>query len=329
MNEEQKPQYDQMVAQIPVGVYRFRTSPDGKMTFEYVNRQFCQMLATTSEALYGDAQIAFDLVHPEDREDFVHQNEEVMKTHQPFSWEGRVIIDGEIKWFRISSIPEVLECGDIIWNGVQIDITERKEVEKALRDANTLLENRLAEIEKLQSQLREHATRDYLTDLYNRRYLDETIERELARANREARKLSVVMMDIDQFKGVNDIFGHQAGDEVLMALGTLLKEKSRSSDIACRYGGDEFVVVMLNASVDDAYRRAQEWLNAFAKKRFVVGAKTFATTLSMGIAAYPLHGSSPLGIFQAADEALYHSKKYRNTVTISRRTATGMLRSID
>ena len=120
MNEEQKPQYDQMVAQIPVGVYRFRTSPDGKMTFEYVNRQFCQMLATTSEALYRDAQIAFDLVHPEDREDFVHQNEEVMKTHQPFSWEGRVIIDGEIKWFRISSIPEVLECGDIIWNGVHI-----------------------------------------------------------------------------------------------------------------------------------------------------------------------------------------------------------------
>jgi diguanylate cyclase (GGDEF)-like protein len=286
------------------------------------------MLEINADVLYHDADAAFNLIHPEDAGTFIQLNQEVMRTHQPFIWEGRVIIAGEIKWFRIASIPVMQDGGDIVWNGVQIDITERKEVESALRDANTLLANRLAEIEKLQAQLREHAVRDYLTDLYNRRYLDETIERELARSNREARKLSVVMMDIDQFKGVNDIYGHQAGDEVLMSLGTLLKEKSRSSDIACRYGGDEFVVVMLNASVDDAYKRAEEWLKAFSKKRFTINDQKFSTTLSMGIAAYPLHGSSPLGIFQAADEALYHSKKYRNTVTISRRTATGRLRSI-
>lgn len=329
MSNNPKSDFDQLIANIPVGVYRFRTSLQGEMTFDYVNCRFCEMLGVSAEDLYKDSKYAFDTIHQDDFESFISLIQQVIQTRETFFWEGRAIVDGNVKWLRITSIPELLSSGDIVWNGVQMDITELKEVEKALRDANTLLENRVAEIEDLQAQLREQTIRDYLTGLFNRRYLDETMEREIARSNREARNLSIVIMDIDHFKGVNDVHGHQAGDEVLVALGAMLKASSRSSDIACRYGGDEFVVVMPNASAKDALKRGEEWLKTFAQKRFSVNETVFSTTLSIGIAAYPLHASSPRGLFQAADEALYYSKMYHDRVTISRRIATGRLRPLE
>jgi len=216
----------------------------------------------------------------------------------------------------------------LVWSGIQTDVTERKRVEQALREANAQLEKRVGEIEALQAKLREQAMRDYLTGLFNRRYLDETMEREIARATRDARRLSVVMMDIDHFKGINDTYGHQAGDMVLIELAKLLQKLSRASDIACRYGGDEFVVVMPNASADQAFKRAEEWREAFAQMKFRTEEKKFKTTLSMGIATYSLHASSAQGVFQAADQALYQSKLHNNKVTISRRIATSTLRSI-
>jgi diguanylate cyclase (GGDEF)-like protein/PAS domain S-box-containing protein len=321
-------QYEQIAKYIPIGIYRARTTAQEQLVFEYVNQQFCEMLNLSSEDLYRDASNAFSTIHPDDLGVLVNLNREVMKTRQPFFWEGRAVIDGKIKWLRIESKPEPLDNGEIIWHGIQTDITERKQAESAFRDANTLLENRLAEIEQLQGQLREQAIRDYLTGLYNRRYLDETIEREIARSKREANKLSVVMMDIDHFKGINDTYGHQAGDMVLIELGALLNKYSRSSDIACRHGGDEFVVVMPNASPDAARKRANEWRRAFEGKRFSFEGKRFATTLSIGIASFPLHASSPKGVFQAADQALYQSKMHNNMVTVSRRIATNTLRSI-
>jgi diguanylate cyclase (GGDEF)-like protein/PAS domain S-box-containing protein len=321
-------QYEQFAKYIPVGIYQARTTTQEQLTFEHVNQRFCEMLNLSPEEVYEDSKNVFDIIHPDDLNALLNSNTEVMRTRQSFLWEGRALVRGKQKWLRVESRPELLDNGDVLWHGVQIDITDRKQVERAIRDANTLLENRLAEIEALQEQLREEAIRDYLTRLFNRRYLDETIEREISRAEREARKLSVVMMDIDHFKGINDTFGHQAGDLVLTELGALLKRYSRASDIACRHGGDEFVVVMPNASAEDAHKRADEWRRIFESKRFTFGGRRFATTLSMGIASYPVHASSPKGVFQAADQALYQSKMHNNTVTISRRVATRRLRSI-
>lgn len=209
-----------------------------------------------------------------------------------------------------------------------VKILNRKRAEDALRDANQQLEKRLVEIENLQTQLREQAVRDYLTDLFNRRYLEETLVREIALAKRESNPLSIVIMDIDDFKAVNDSFGHPAGDFVLKELGRLLKKRSRSSDIACRHGGDEFVVVMPKASADNAFKRADEWRNTFAQKKFAFDGKVYRITLSIGIATFPLHASSPKGIFQAADQALYRSKTQHDKVTISSRNATGLLRNL-
>ncbi len=328
ISNNHKAHYDQLVKHIPVGVYRFRTTLQEQMTFEYVNHQFCELLGVSARDVYRDSKFAFSTIHPVEFEKFMALNREVIQTQQPFMWEGRVIVSGEIKWLRIASSPEPLENGATVWSGAVMDITDRKNAEKALQEINAVLEKRLAEIEKLQKLLHDQAVRDYLTGLFNRRYLDETIEREVARAQREKGQLSVVMMDIDHFKGINDTYGHQAGDMVLIELGHLISKFSRTSDIACRYGGDEFVVVMPNASPDQALKRADQWRVAFSKERFTYNERRFATTLSMGIAAFPEHASSSNGVFQAADQALYKSKMNNNLVTISRRVSTSRLSSI-
>jgi diguanylate cyclase (GGDEF)-like protein len=203
-----------------------------------------------------------------------------------------------------------------------VRILERKRAEADLQEANSLLEVRVREIEKLQAELREQAVRDYLTGLFNRRYLEETLERELSRARRGSVPLSVVIIDIDRFKEINDSYGHSAGDAVLEGLGAMLAADSRASDIACRYGGDEFVVVMPGASIGDALRRAEGWRRKFAKKAFVFDGERCATTLSMGVAAFPAHGSSVNGLLQAADQALYRSKVFNDRVSVSPRSPT-------
>jgi diguanylate cyclase (GGDEF)-like protein/PAS domain S-box-containing protein len=328
MREDLEHKFDQLIKSIPIGVYRFRTSPQGAMKFEFVNQWYCDMLGISAADAYQDPGAVFNKVHPDEINAFMRLNREVIQSKQAFEWEGRFVIDGEIRWFRIESRPEQLANGDLVWSGIQTDITDRKRVEEALRKANTLLENRVAEIEALQAQLRDQAIRDYLTGLFNRRYLDETMDREIARATRESHRISVVLIDIDHFKGINDTFGHPAGDMVLIGLAKMLKDNSRVSDIACRYGGDEFVVVMPNANSEQAYKRAEEWRKAFARKKFVSEDRKFKTTLSIGIATYSLHASSANGVFQAADQALYQSKLHNNRTTISRRVATSTLRSI-
>ena len=163
ISENHKSHYDQLVKHIPVGVYQFRTTLQEQMTFEYVNRQFCEMLGVRANEVYRDVSCAFNAIHPDEIEDFMNLNREVIRTQKPFMWEGRVVASGETKWLRIASTPEPLDDGVTFWNGAVIDITDRKNVEKALSDINAVLEKRLAEIEKLQELLQEQTIRDYLT----------------------------------------------------------------------------------------------------------------------------------------------------------------------
>lgn len=188
------------------------------------------------------------------------------------------------------------------------EITERKRTETELHEANERLQSQLAEIEVLQISLREQATRDSLTGLFNRRYLEETLERELSRAAREAASVSLVMVDIDHFKGVNDVFGHDAGDAMLRALSDLLRAQIRQGDIACRYGGDEFVIVLPGAPLQIAYRRAEQWREAFQSLRVEYEDVELHATLSCGIAAFPSHSRTGDELLHVADKALYTAK---------------------
>lgn len=161
---------------------------------------------------------------------------------------------------------------------------------------------------RLQETLRGQSVRDALTGLFNRRYLEESLEREINRAQRSRKSLGVIMLDVDHFKRVNDTYGHEAGDAVLRELASLLQSSLRKGDLACRYGGEEFTLILPDASLEDAHQKA-EHLRATAEQLAVHhGARTMAITLSLGVAAFPDHGGSGEVILQCADAALYRAK---------------------
>jgi diguanylate cyclase (GGDEF)-like protein len=189
------------------------------------------------------------------------------------------------------------------------DITERKQVEKELRYANDRLQSQLIEIGTLQSKLRSQAIHDPLTDVFNRRYLDETFDRELARASREDYPVCVIMLDIDHFKKVNDSYGHEAGDIVLKALARTLVRRNRRGDFVCRFGGEEFVVVMPNIPMESAYQRAKELRAELNSLRVPYGRFNLTITISMGIASYPENGADRESVLRAADRAMYAAKQ--------------------
>lgn len=161
---------------------------------------------------------------------------------------------------------------------------------------------------RLRETLRTQAIRDSLTGLFNRRYMEETMERELIRVKRQETPLGVIMMDLDHFKQYNDTFGHSAGDKLLAALGSLVAREIRGEDIACRYGGEEFLLIMPGTQAEVAVERA-EILRQAVKELHLHYRGLKPTTLSLGVAAYPNHGDTVQTIIQAADAALYRAKQ--------------------
>lgn len=192
--------------------------------------------------------------------------------------------------------------------GITRNVSERKAAELALRESNRELQLRLDEISRLQAALQEQAVRDGLTGLFNRRYLDEMLEREVSRARREGIPLSLVMLDIDHFKRVNDTYGHQAGDEVLRTLAATLLADIRAEDMACRYGGEEFLILLPNMPLAAALLRAESWRAAVADLAVAHGDFSIRFTVSLGVAAYPDHGKTPDDLTRCADHALYRAK---------------------
>jgi len=167
-----------------------------------------------------------------------------------------------------------------------------------------------AQLEESHVLLREQSVRDHVSGLFNRRYLEETLERELHRAARLETPLGIVMMDVDRFKELNDQFGHAAGDEVLRGMGVLLKSSLRFADIACRYGGDEFTLILPDAPKQVVQERAEQVRRDVAalEVRFL-GRPLPALTLSMGVAVFPDDGATAVALLGASDVALYRAKQ--------------------
>jgi diguanylate cyclase (GGDEF)-like protein/PAS domain S-box-containing protein len=162
----------------------------------------------------------------------------------------------------------------------------------------------------LREELRQQAIHDPLTGLFNRRYLDETLPRELHLAQRRKAPLCIVMLDIDGFKQFNDSFGHSPGDSLLREFGRILRERLRKSDISCRYGGDEFVLVLPDSSIADTQERVEQ-IRLFIKDFQIQygGQRVGMITLSAGIAQAPEHGTTESELLRAADQAMYTAKQ--------------------
>jgi diguanylate cyclase (GGDEF)-like protein/PAS domain S-box-containing protein len=188
-----------------------------------------------------------------------------------------------------------------------MDVTDRTRTER--------------EMHALQERLREESIHDALTGLYNRRYLEETLARELILAEREGYPVGVIMGDLDHFKVVNDHYGHLAGDDVLRVFGNLMRQHARGSDIYCRYGGEEFLLVMPGMAEQQAVERAEELRSTMAAAPVGHGPSTIAVTASFGVATFPRDGRTGDALIAAADRAMYAAKAAgRNRVSVGARS---------
>jgi diguanylate cyclase (GGDEF)-like protein/PAS domain S-box-containing protein len=172
---------------------------------------------------------------------------------------------------------------------------------------------------QLRETLREQSIRDPLTRLFNRRFLEESLERELQLADRRKQSVAVLFLDLDHFKRFNDTFGHDAGDMVLKSLADLFRNFFRTTDICCRYGGEEFAIVLPESSSQDAVIRAEALRAGVKSLRLQYKTQTLGSlTLSVGIAAFPEHGSTSAELLKIADQCLYESKaRGRDVVTVA------------
>jgi len=197
------------------------------------------------------------------------------------------------------------------------DITDRKALERKLMEVNISLQNQLNENEILRAKLQEQAIRDPLTGAFNRRYFSEALDQESARSVRENAPFSILILDVDHFKQFNDTYGHKCGDIVLQALATFLNENTRQGDIVCRYGGEEFVILMTDVASEDAFKRAERFRKQFEETTVHYEGKELKCTFSAGIASYPTHGNDGEALLTHADQALYKSKASgRNCVSV-------------
>jgi diguanylate cyclase (GGDEF)-like protein len=196
-----------------------------------------------------------------------------------------------------------------LFEKAQDEIEFRRKTEIELRNANQLLQLQIERIEMLQEQLQELAVRDPLTELYNRRYLREALEMEFAHPERSSLPTAILMIDSDHLKEINDRFGHKAGDDFLVFISKVIQQNVRVGDIACRYGGDEFVIVLSNVTQNIALGKAEKLRKTVAEHHILHRNEKISISISIGIAMFPAHGKVGEELLQKADQALYEAKR--------------------
>ena len=240
-----------------------------------------------------------EMMSPEAAETVTKNDREVMRSGEARVVEQHLVNHGEPRTFLSTKTayldPEGRLLGVI---AVSRDITERKRLELAVA---------------------EQAIRDPLTGLFNRRYMDETLARELDRAQRRDLPVSVIMLDIDHFKRLNDTYGHAAGDAALRRFAQILLGSVRREDVPCRFGGEEFAVIMPEMPPDKARERAEAWRAEVEKMQVELGGASIGSvSVSAGVASFPEHGATGTEILDAADRALYRAKSGgRNRVVMA------------
>lgn len=229
---------DKLSAEVPGGIYQFHLRPDGSSCFSYASEGLREIYEIEPELLRQDATAVFERIHPEDllrvRNSIRYSAEHLT----PWREEYRVVLPmaGQ-RWVRGEATPEPEEDGSTLWHGYLTDISDLKRVEEELRALSVT---------------------DSLTGIHNRRYFQERLKAELERAQRDQQELALIMLDIDHFKRINDQYGHAVGDHVLRSLCQRISQRLRRTDVFCRLGGEEFMVLCPGSNADQAYTLALE-----------------------------------------------------------------------
>lgn len=192
---------------------------------------------------------------------------------------------------------------------------QRKDMKEALYAENKRLRLKIADLRKRCADLEKQATHDPLTGVCNRRYVESLLAANNDGERQDCAPVSIVMLDVDNLKIINDTFGHPAGDLALSILGEKLRHMTRAEDIVCRYGGDEFIIFLHNVSLETAYKRAEDWRRAVTASPILYQNRQIQITITAGIANYTEHGDTLAETIEAADKALYWAKNMgRNCV---------------
>lgn len=292
---------------------------DRERRFTYINDADLRLRGFAREEVIGHS--IEDTLTPEGKEMFARllERSKDIETQGALRFEiPQCCKDGRVIWLDVLTIPIYDPSGQIAgYQGIGRDITERRRQDAEQEQSQRQLEIRLKELAEEKVDLQEQVIQDPLTGINNRRYLDETLPRELARARREGYPLAVIMLDLDHFKQINDTYSHAAGDEVLKSLAALLKRGARESDVICRYGGEEFVAAMPGMSAERALQRIDLWRTELAEMRVKYGESDIRVTLSAGVSEFPAHGDDMDTLLARADEMLYRAKSEgRNRISV-------------
>ncbi|MGZ5301162.1 MAG: putative bifunctional diguanylate cyclase/phosphodiesterase [Actinomycetota bacterium] len=295
---ETRTKYGALVEHIPAIVYV--DLADERMTTSYVSPQIEAILGITPQEYMDDPDMWVTHLHPDDREETVAAYVEGRGAGEPFTLEYRLVArDGRVLWFSDSAVVVHDPTGEPLYvQGVMLDITKRKEAEE---------------------QIAFLAYHDKLTGLPNRVLFDELLELSLARARRHGLGVSVISLDIDNFKLVNDSLGHEAGDELIVLLSERLREATRETDLVARPGGDEFLMLLADLEPtsilpggDPAALVAESVasrIHASLQQPFEVAGTELYVTASLGISLFPNHGDDAETLLKHADNAMFRSKQ--------------------
>lgn len=276
---------ERLGSQVPGGIYQFQRSANGQPQFNYISVGMCHLYELTEQEIVADAGVVFDRIYLEDKPRVMRVMAASTDECKPWRDEFRLDLPNRgIRWVRGEATPERLPDDGILWHGFVSDITDMKRVEDELRALSIT---------------------DVLTGAYNRRYFQERLQAELRRTARHGGQLSVIMMDIDHFKRINDQYGHAVGDAVLQAICRGISQRLRAEDVFCRLGGEEFIILCPATGAEDAFQLATHlWQNMRSQELETVG----QVTASFGIASWrPGEGADALLL--RADSGVYAAKQ--------------------
>ena len=246
--------------------------------------------------------------------------QEIIRTGKTLSIEEKETwADQPDTWVLTTKMPMFNEEGKIVGTfGISRDITARKISEENLRQQASRLQDQIEEINLLQEQLQDQAIHDTLTGLYNRRMMEMMLAHQLTLCQQTKQTFSLVIIDIDEFKKINDEYGHQVGDTLLEEFGKCILASTRADDFSCRYGGDEILMAFQKMSIKQAIRKADLIRQRLGEIVIHHEDRSISVTVSIGIATSPIHGKTIEELIKKADEALYAAKeKGRNQVFLA------------
>jgi diguanylate cyclase (GGDEF)-like protein/PAS domain S-box-containing protein len=276
---------EKLSAQVPGGIYQYQMNGDGSSLFNYTNSGMWRIYELSDELMQQSSDAVFDRIHPQDLDRIKKSISISAQNLTHWCEEYRVVLPRRgLRWLRGEATPERLNDGAVLWHGSVSDISDLKRVEEELRGLSVT---------------------DVLTGVYNRRFFQERLKAELSRVNRLGGALSVIMLDIDHFKRINDRLGHAAGDQALQGLCQRINQRLRRDDVFCRLGGEEFMVLCPDTTGENAYTLALALWDML--RREPIDGVGFVTA-SFGIASWR-NAESEDSLLLRADSGVYAAKQ--------------------